>query len=216
VQEYSALEQAWLVRRRHAHAWASAWIGGRWVDLDTTPVQWIDQDAAGAAVWQPLYDLVSWALHRMSRWRLERIGSEDDNRALAWLLLPLSLVLAWRVRRSQRVARAGEPRAERSAAPVHSSPGEDSEFYRIEAMLAQRGMARPGDRTPRAWLAQLAREARLPGGAERWHEIVALHYRLRFDPDGLDAGQRARLAAAVQHWLERAGEPAGNVSQVTP
>jgi transglutaminase-like putative cysteine protease len=216
VQEYSPLEQAWRVRRRHAHAWASAWIGGRWVDVDTTPVQWIADDASGAAWWQPVYDLLSWSLHQLSRWRLERIGAQRDQSALLWLLAPLSLVLAWRIYRSHRVARATSF-ADGPAIPRQSDRlGTDSEFYRIESMLERHGLTRPADCTPRAWLAQLAREARLPPGAERWDEIVALHYRLRFGPGGLDRGQRARLAEAVQRWLERAGDEDQNVSQVTP
>ncbi|MGH8672942.1 MAG: transglutaminase-like domain-containing protein, partial [Burkholderiales bacterium] len=36
VMEYSPLEAAFVVRARHAHAWARAWDGARWVDLDTT------------------------------------------------------------------------------------------------------------------------------------------------------------------------------------
>src|SRR6185503_9205781 len=37
AEERSGLEGAYVVRSRHAHAWTRAWIGGRWIDLDTTP-----------------------------------------------------------------------------------------------------------------------------------------------------------------------------------
>lgn len=216
VQEYSPLEQSWRVRRRHAHAWASAWIAGRWVDVDTTPVQWIAQDAARAAWWQPGYDLMSWLLHRISRWRLERMGAEEGQSVLLWLLAPLSMLLAWRVYRSHRVTRVDGSNSGNARAVAAQVPGGDSEFYRVEAMLARRGLVRPADCPPRVWLAGLAHEARLPPGAERWPEIVALHYRLRFAPGGLDAGERARLAEIVQRWIEHAGDVPANVRQVTP
>jgi hypothetical protein len=38
--ERSRLEDAWVVRARHAHAWTRAWIDGRWVDVDLTPAGW--------------------------------------------------------------------------------------------------------------------------------------------------------------------------------
>ncbi len=213
VQEYSPLEQAWLVRRRHSHSWASAWIGGRWVDLDTTPSTWAAAEAEDASWWQPAYDLVSFLLHRFSRWRLERASGGSDDNVLLWLLLPLSLFLAWRVYRSRRVAREARGAPGRATAARAPAPaGTDSEFYRLEAMLARRGLVRPRECPPRAWLARLAGDGRLPPGGERWDEIVSLHYRLRFHPHGLDEAQRARLRSAVDQWLAvalaRPGAPA--------
>jgi len=204
VQEYSALEQAWLVRRRHSHSWASAWLDGRWIDVDTTPSQWVDAEADGAASWQPIYDVVSWLWHRFSRWRLERSGDSGDDAPLLWLLAPLAAFLAWRVYRSRRVGRERKRLVGGNLPPVPTQ-GLDSAFYRVEAMLAERGLQRPCECTPRAWLARLARDGRLPPGGEDWSEIVALHYRLRFGPGAADTAARSTLERAVRVWLERAG-----------
>jgi transglutaminase-like putative cysteine protease len=67
VQEWSALEKAWVVRRRHAHAWAEAHIDGRWITVDTTPATWAGAEAAHAAWWQPAAD--GWARPRFGHWR---------------------------------------------------------------------------------------------------------------------------------------------------
>jgi len=200
VQEYSPLEDAWVVRRRHSHAWASAWIGGRWVDIDTTPAAWVAEEAEHAAWWQPVYDLVSYLLHRVSRWRLERAGDSEEDSLLIWLLVPLSLFLAWRVYHSRRVARG--PRSLRAAARgATAARGMESDFYRLEASLASRGLVRPRQATPRGWLRGLQRDGLLPPGGEGWEEIVDLHYRLRFGPRGLGPAERERLARAVERWL---------------
>ena len=61
VLEHSALEKAYLVRARHAHAWSRAWIDGRWIDVDTTPPSWFDEEARDAAFWQGALDLLRWA-----------------------------------------------------------------------------------------------------------------------------------------------------------
>jgi len=52
VDERSGLEDAYVVRSRHAHAWARAWVGGRWVDIDTTPPDWIAEESRQAPFWQ--------------------------------------------------------------------------------------------------------------------------------------------------------------------
>jgi len=211
VQEYSALEAAWVVRRRHSHAWASAWIAGRWVSIDTTPAAWVVEEAEGSAWWQPAYDLVSYLLYQVSRWRLERAGNTEEDSLLVWLLAPLSLFLAWRVYHSRRVA--STPRTARAAhGRAAGRRGLDSDFYRLEASLAARGLVRPGSLTPRAWLRDLEHGGLLPPGSEGWEEIVDLHYRLRFGPRGLEPPERQRLQQGVERWLRAlAAQPANTV-----
>ena len=69
VQEFSKLESRFIVRERHAHAWALVYVGGTWHDFDTTPCSWsgIEQDAA--SVLQPLCDIWSWFAFKFSAWR---------------------------------------------------------------------------------------------------------------------------------------------------
>lgn len=204
VQEYSELEQAWLVRRRHAHAWAVAWIDDRWVAVDTTPEQWFVEEAQGAAWWQSVYDAISWLWHRFSRWRLDSSGEEVESNKLLWVLLPLVLFLAWRVAKSRRVNNAGESRKGEPGLSRLMGRGTDSEFYQIEQMLAAQGLRRPRHCSPRAWLARLTVQGVLPQGSSELEEIVRLHYRLRFAEDGLNGGQRRQLAQRVARWLRMA------------
>jgi len=66
------------------------------------------------------------------------------------------------------------------------------------------GFARLPGETFGAWLARLERASLAHVRALR--EPLALHYRLRFDPRGLDAEGRAALKATVQQWLARASK----------
>jgi hypothetical protein len=78
--------------------------------------------------------------------------------------------------------------------------GTDSDFFRIESHLRERGHVRaPQEVTPQ-WLARLAAADVDTAGLA---ELVALHYRYRFDPEGLAAEERAALAARVEEWLAR-------------
>ncbi|HYV29607.1 MAG TPA: DUF4129 domain-containing protein, partial [Candidatus Binatia bacterium] len=59
---------------------------------------------------------------------------------------------------------------------------------------------RPGE-TLSAWLAR-AEQAGL-AGSEELRGLLNLHYRLRFDPAGLNPEERTRLKLQVTSWLTR-------------
>ena len=94
VQEWSELEQAYIIRQRHAHAWARYYKNGRWHDLDTTPPQWAEIEGEQRSILEPLGDLFSWLRFSFDRWR-----SGDNDAALSpwWLcaLAPLIIYVAY-------------------------------------------------------------------------------------------------------------------------
>ncbi|MGH8720878.1 MAG: transglutaminase-like domain-containing protein, partial [Burkholderiales bacterium] len=171
VMEYSALEQAYVVRARHAHAWTRAWVDGRWVDLDPTPPDWFAEESSRLApLWEKALDLFRWAAYRWSQRGEFQAGD-------AWwaVLAALVALLAWRLLRGKRVTRRA------AAATERDYPGRDSELYEVLRPLPPR----EGGETLGAWLARVA-----PG---RFDEALRLHQRYRFDPRGLSAAERARL-----------------------
>ena len=174
IVEYSELEQAYVVRARHAHAWTRAWLNGRWVDIDPTPPDWlgIETDRLAPA-WERIADVLRWAAYR---WEQREALQASD----AWwgVLAVLVVILAWRLLKGKRVAR-GE--AAGSAVAAREFPGADSEFYAIAKALPPRDAGE----TLSAWLARVA-----PG---RHEEALRLHQRYRFDPKGLGAAERSRL-----------------------
>lgn len=193
VEERSELEDAYVVRGRHAHAWTRAWIGGRWVDIDTTPPDWVAQEAGQAPFWQSLADLARWAGFR---WTMREEFKASD----AWygVLVVLALILGWRMFGGRRIARkalAG------SAAARVRHPGEDSEFYAVEKSLSPR----ESGETHAAWLhratiglpAQKLRQVR---------EALRLHQRYRFDPAGLAATERNHLRELCRSLIATAGK----------
>ena len=196
VQEWSALERTYVVRARHAHSWALAWVDGAWRDLDTTPPVWVSEEA-GMPMLESLTDLWALAEYLFARWRY---GETDGGPArwLGWLLIPLGLLLAWRLYRRRRVA-AG---TEAAVAPARASrPGQDSEFYLIEHELARAGLGRRPSEPASAWLRRLREADASVPAAETLPAILSLHYRHRFDPAGLGARERAVLRESVEAWL---------------
>ena len=172
VMEYSALEQAYVVRARHAHAWTRAFVDGRWIDLDPTPPDWFGQETSRLApVWEEVMDFFRWAAYRWSQ--REELEASD-----AWwgVLALLAAVLGWRLLRGKRVVRLGGV-----VAASRPYPGMDSEFYELTRALP----ARAEGETLGAWLERVA-----PG---KYDEALRLHQRYRFDPRGLERAERARL-----------------------
>lgn len=179
--EHSALEGAYVVRARHAHAWSRAWVEGRWRDLDTTPPVWGAEEEREAPVWQGFADLLRYAGFRWQQRGEFRAGD-------AWyaLLAALAIYLAWSVLRGRKVVRDGKTAL---AAARRRHPGEDSEFYALEQSLGQR----EATETQSAWFLRIARSL----AEEKRQNLLAalrLHQRYRFDPAGLTPEDRGRLA----------------------
>ena len=190
VQEWSRLERRWIVRARHGHSWALAYVDGAWRDVDTTPSIWADAERDEGSMFESFRDLWSWGGFLFSRWRWSE-GESGVGEYAAWLLIPLVLLLVWRLYSRRHVRHgAGETRAIGSL-PLH--PGHDSEFYLIARRLEAEGRGRRPAEPASSWIDRIQ--------APELHPIVALHYRYRFDPAGLDAGGRAALKERAHSWL---------------
>lgn len=192
VDEYHPARHEFVLRGLHAHAWAQAWIDGRWSIVDTTPATWIDADRDSLSLLQPLQDWLQGVAYDWQRWQ----GSESGRRIvqlLAWVTLGALAAFLW-----FRVFRGGRRhQGARSVAMSASHPGLDSEWFSLEPALGERVGARSADTTPRVWWKRARSE--FPGEVARLVDrILELHYRLRFDPRGLTAAERDDLRLGVR------------------
>ncbi len=192
VQEYSEFEDAYVVRRRHAHAWALAYVDGRWRDVDTTPATWLDYEENLTPWWQPLNGLWDKLRYLIAEWRLrdnERLW-EDLLEILMALAGGALIALGWRFRRRWLIWRWSK------SAKSKPPPGHDSPLFQILNTLERQGITRQSGESLRYFL----RRSQLldtPGMGE----LVALHQRYRFDPEGISVRERQQLDRAVNRWL---------------
>ncbi|OUD12638.1 transglutaminase-like domain-containing protein [Thioflexithrix psekupsensis] len=194
VEEYSELEKAYLVRKRHAHAWGLVYVDGHWQEIDTTPAVWLEKEAERAAWWQPLYDVWSWLYHRFSLWRWD--DSKKVSDLLLWLLIPLIIALMWRLFIKERIK---QKRLKKSTIKVnYSHQGIDSAFFKIVHYLQDLGYIRQAGETLPQWLQRLQQtDLKLPP----IQPLLELHQRYRFDPDSLSFHEQQQLSQAVTLWL---------------
>lgn len=185
AQEYSRFEDAYIVRVRHAHAWARAYVNGRWIDIDTTPASWATIEDEAASWWSPLSDGWSWL-----RFRLAQLGGTSGEERTTLVVLGVALLIAlwfgWRLYRQRQLMVYG--RRGRGGEAMARIPGDDSELYLVERELAKSGLGRAPGETALSWAERVG--PKLPPGLR---EIVQLHYRYRFDPAGLPAQEREQL-----------------------
>ncbi len=206
VPESARRGKRYLVRERDAHAWTLVFLNGQWHDFDTTPAVWEQAEGRLASIFRPVSDWWSELQFRFAAWRWVNHPGKSRPYYLIGLLAMLAGVLGWRLLRGRRSLRRHAP-AEKPAA-ARTWPGLDSEFYLIEARLRQLGLERQPAETLCQWLDRIGAHPPAAGATDALQSLVRLHYRYRFDPQGLDAAERASLAAQARAWL--AINPTGN------
>jgi protein-glutamine gamma-glutamyltransferase len=193
VQDWSDLEHAFVVRNRHAHAWTMAYLGGRWIEVDTTPANWATSEAEEArSVLGPVMDAFSWLWDRVIDFWIEHTAAQVAM-ALAAIVAgigaAIGVFILWR-RRSRRPKLARAPTDKLGRA-----------WRALEARLAKQGLVRKPDETPLAWTRRLHAD-----GAEPWRgellELSRRYYRARFDPIA-GTPSRDEIAMALKRWRPR-------------
>ncbi len=199
VDEFSPLEGAYVVRARHAHAWALAWVDGHWAEIDATPAGWRIEDA-GAVGRHPVGDLLSWMHYRFTEWRLR--GPSAQATSAWWLatIVPLIAWIAWSVGRRSRRVPGPDPR------PLPQADGADGGLGILLRAFEATGYRRPPSMPVRPWIASLPfRDGEL---ARRVMSYARDHARHRFDPEAREesagnlAGEAQALAALLPGALE--------------
>ena len=201
VQEYNLLEQAYVVRRRHAHAWALAYIEGQWMTVDTTPANWYDEESANSPWWLGMYDLSSWLKHKIDRWRwLVEARHHPYNKHLIGIALILFLWLVWRIYQRSLPSKTAS-QIKHKPQPLATSP-----FQAIISRFQQQGQAPYSHEPLRHWLRRLYQNQQLDKA--RYQQLQALldaHYQHRFHQQQIASDFKTQ----VDNWLQQQSRSIG-------
>ncbi|MGB7415093.1 MAG: transglutaminase-like domain-containing protein [Thermosynechococcaceae cyanobacterium] len=209
VHEYSPAEQQYLVRARNAHAWVMAYVDGTWVTVETTPSEGLSSAPAESTP-EPqtsqnvdireLPAQLSAVAESMIAESSDNLGSIVLLAALVVLMVAIALsplfFLGWKLYRklypSQKIIR------HRFSSSLPHEP--EPEFHHIEQRLEQWGLLRSTSEPLKLWLLKL--EQNLPQTQmNELKQIIDLHYRDRFDPQGIDTEDQAKLKTLTRDWL---------------
>jgi protein-glutamine gamma-glutamyltransferase len=199
VQEWSSLERQYVIRKRHAHAWALVWLNGHWQELDTTPGVWAEEERASASRFQPLLDLLSLCNYRFTLWQHRDATQGGHSVTLLSAAGILALYLAWRIWRRRRVH---VPSADAASAQSSRITG-DPRIASLLEHLEQLGHERPSSAPLLSWATALPlADADVRGTLET---ALRSYYRTRFDPDGATAEERQFFLLQMRTLLEQLG-----------
>lgn len=196
--EYSSLEDMIVVRQRHAHAWALAYLSGKWVNVDTTPPDWSSMETSNVSRLVFVSDFFSFLRFRFAMWR-QRIEIEEIT---FYLILPLIVLMALFIKRltgKKHIKRVSIEKRQKILPESH--PGRTSEFYAIEIWLNKQGYERQPAETFQGWFKRLALCAPEIMMLQEIQSILALHYRYRFGPVELNPEDREKLTSGVKALL---------------
>jgi hypothetical protein len=155
---------------------------------------WRQSEAQNARWHEAVADFFSRLWFEFNRWRY---GKTNLRPVIFWLLIPLAVVLGGGVLLRQR--RTWRPGQAGGSPGRLVPPGFDSEFYAVELLLAKSGWPRVSHETLGAWQRRIPPLVSPPPAL--LETILGLHYRCRFDPQGLDAEGRRQLREKVREWL---------------
>lgn len=191
IQEYDGLLDMYVVRQRHAHAWAIAYINGEWIAVDTTPAAWLAEEDAQSTLLQPLLDFVSNSTFLFQIWWNEQ-KLEDYEIYLYLIGVILGLFLLWRISTGEQVVIGGN----RGDAYNESAPNYPvSPLADIEQLLTLQGLNRQPGELFSTWFTRIGH-----------HELLALlplHNKLRFHPHGLSEDEQEMLLQLIESATDK-------------
>jgi len=197
-----------VVRSRHAHAWAQAYIDGKWVTVDTTSPSWPEFESNRAGFLQPVGDLWSWCRFRFSNWFYNNEDGENNIRKyLIWLAITVIVVIAGMLSRKKRVKQ--EKVMESGPIKALLLPGADSPFYLVEERINSLGFIRGRPESLTTFLERVRRAGSVSEAyVKSLEELLSFHYRYRFDPRGMSPEERLVFKDKVMDWLKKVDDPA--------
>lgn len=202
VHEFSPLENQYIVRGRHAHAWTLAYVGGKWQAFDTTPADWTSTEDATANKWTFISDLWSLLGFKLSGW-WRYIKGSNLVEYVWWLILPLFFILMRFSGGNNWVRRISIKQILPKPITKSVSIKTNSDFSLIEQALNNLGLSRHPSESLKNWVERLKKELPTSNLIEELTSLIELYYRDRFDPEGLKEIERARLKSAVKLWLDK-------------
>ena len=220
AQEKHKRSGDWILRGRHAHAWArvyvggrqvqlpdperggemrTIWTGGEWVDFDPTPAGWFRIEGSVIPWERRVLDWWQRVREDVLLWRTTPGNSGIVNWGMGIVGTLLVGYITLRLWQSRTGRRTGRDRGRRRGNDAVVTPLHE--------------LARPAEHWlgPREtgeafteWIAGLG--GHLPAALPNLQRAVRYHLKARFDPIGLDPGEEGEFRELCEHLRARLRE----------
>lgn len=202
VHEYSSLEKQFIVRGKNAHAWNLVYVDGAWQYFDATPSDWIEAESNMTSNPWLIGDILSLIGFKISQFS-EFIQALSKTKSFWLVAIPLVIILLWWLLRRKNLNDLQLQRVINESTN-YIATGTDSEIYLIEQALQKSQITRHNHESWQPFIARLQENNQLPSDLiDELTVIAKLHYRYRFDPQGISQAERAKLKSATDLWLAK-------------
>jgi hypothetical protein len=205
VHEFSSLENQYIVRSRHAHAWTLAYVAGKWQAFDTTPSDWTSIEDSAAPQWAFISDLWSLLSFKTGLWLRYLSDGGNGLKYGGGMLLALIFFLMCNPKFKKNFRLLHKKQSWLKAIDKKDSLNTRSNFYLIEQALNELGLIRYPSESLKNWIERLKAEHPELSSMDDLSLSIELYYCDRFDPEGIQDAQKAELKLAIQSWLEQYG-----------
>ncbi len=175
IQEYSDIENAWVAREYHAHAWALAYINGKWINVDNTPPVWLEMDKAEDSIFLSTYNLLSWARFAYNKWRMETKEVIPDSYIYITALI-LTIFFIWRLRKRR------QQQTHTAVKNKTASVNADNPWLTFFTNIESKSIVRREHDTMFDWLVR-CKPMLTDDENNKLKAIVCAYYAYRFDPE---------------------------------
>ena len=198
AHEYYRLGNHLVVRQRDAHAWSKAFVNGQWRNFDTTPPGFLKTDSQKIKS-SVTGDFFSFLGFKLSRLRHET-GPELMKQYGLWLILPLGLILFFRLRRSNKIKRVNL--SDKNRKDKKQDP-KDISFYLIEKALTHQGFPRYPHETYFSWCERIGHHFDNKDLKYTIQNLLRLHSQYRFSNFGLGKDEKKAFDLDIKNTVEK-------------
>lgn len=196
AHESSPMTGQTLVRQRDAHAWVKVFVDGKWVNFDPTPASFIEIDETEIpSFW--FKDWVSFIGFSYFRLRHET-GKAFLEKYGLWLIVPLALILFFRLNKKSHIRRVEEKNAHENSdtpKPVHAR------FSALERELAQQGCGRFPHEPLFTWHHRVEKQIDAIGLSRPLLRIIRSYYVHCFSRNGLDQEALSMMESSITDFI---------------
>lgn len=200
ANEYDNDDKLFTVRARDSHAWAQAYINGKWLNVDNTPSTWYQVESDNASIFEPLTDLFSSLYYNYKLWQKD---GDNESYQLYIILLLIVLILIVVVSRERNIF-LFKNKVIIHDEQQHRKKQTNLSVQKLEGLIArlviQSGFERYRYEPLCDW------QARFNNGLQTDDElsgIIRMYYRLRFASGHVTDAAITDLSEKMTIWLNK-------------
>ncbi len=186
VQEYSRLENQYIIRSRHGHAWVRVMTNdNHWINFDTTPYGWSDIESENFSIFYKIYDFFSWINYKFAKLGVWNMIKSN----FIYILVVLTLLFIFLRRGSYK----------REEKLYSQYPLKGSIIIKIDKILFKKDVERDKTIPFLTWLNSLSQDDGDKIKRKKLFSIISKYYDLRFTSK-LDKNNIESLKREIKDW----------------